>query len=349
MVAAWLTAGTVNMLGGGDRQTEAELARMTAQVQALKADTAALKGSIATTAERIEARQKFLDALLGAPARKRPGGAAMTAAMAMTSDLVPPAADGADAIESGVLAPFAALEARQSALVDRAAASAVARIRDAEMLIGRLGMSPSRFVAQSAGSLARSATGGPYVPATGADPAASGADPRFSELFVNWQRVAQLQSAMAAIPAYVPIRNYMLTSSFGFRYDPFHGGAATHTGLDMAGSTGEPVMAAAGGTVVRAGRFGAYGNAIDIDHGRGITTRYGHLSRINVKVGEKVAMGERIGAVGSTGRSTGPHLHYEVRIDGRAVNPRPFIEASSYILAYRKDPVGPQQTAAIDD
>jgi murein DD-endopeptidase MepM/ murein hydrolase activator NlpD len=343
MVAAWLTAGTVNMLGGGDRQTEAELARMTAQVQALKADTAALKGSIATTAERIEARQKFLDALLGARSRKHSG------AMAMASDLVPPAATGTDAIESGVLAPFAALEARQSALVDRAAASAVARIRDAEMLIGRLGMSPSRFVAQSAGSLARGAMGGPYVPATGADPAASGADPRFAELFVNWQRVAQLQSAMAAIPAYVPIRNYMLTSSFGFRYDPFHGGAATHTGLDMAGSTGEPVMAAASGTVVRAGRFGAYGNAIDIDHGRGITTRYGHLSRINVKVGEKVDMGERIGAVGSTGRSTGPHLHYEVRIDGRAVNPRPFIEASSYILAYQKDPVGPQQLAGIDN
>lgn len=98
--------------------------------------------------------------------------------------------------------------------------------------------------------------------------------------------------------------------------------------------------------MVRAGRFGAYGNAIDIDHGRGIITRYAHLSKVRTKVGERVKMGERIGDMGSTGRSTGTHLHYEVRIDGRAVDPRPFIEASSYLLAFKRETVGPQLTSA---
>jgi murein DD-endopeptidase MepM/ murein hydrolase activator NlpD len=89
------------------------------------------------------------------------------------------------------------------------------------------------------------------------------------------------------------------------------------------------------------GSFGAYGNTVDIDHGRGIMTRYAHLSSIRVGVGDKVEMGERIGGMGSTGRSTGTHLHYEVRIDGQPVNPRPFVEASNYLLAFKKDTAGP--------
>jgi murein DD-endopeptidase MepM/ murein hydrolase activator NlpD len=334
MVAAWLAVGTANMVGSTATPADAELARMTAQVQALKAGSSALQGTVQSTAERIEARQKFLDALLAGKADR----------LAHAADLLPAPARAArpDTAEAGVLAPFAALEARQLALVDRAAATAETRLRDAEALIGRLGLHPSRFLAQSSSSnLGR---GGPFIPAgaLATSGTSAGPDPRFADLFVNWQRVEQLQDAMQAIPAYIPVRNYTLTSNFGFRYDPFHGGSATHAGLDMAGATGEPVMAAAGGTVVRAGWFGAYGNAIDVDHGKGIITRYGHLSRIYVKQGEKVAIGEKIGAIGSTGRSTGPHLHYEVRIDGRAVDPRRFLEASDYLIAYQKQ-VGPQQ------
>ena len=178
--------------------------------------------------------------------------------------------------------------------------------------------------------------GGPYVPAAGDSDAAdsAGADPRFAELFANWQRVEQLETAITSLPSFVPVRDYRLSSSFGVRHDPFNGKAASHTGLDMAGTRGQPIYAAAGGKVVRAGRFAGYGNCIDIDHGNGVITRYGHLATIGVKVGQKVAIGEKIAGMGSTGRSTGTHLHYEVRIDGRAVNPRPFIEASSYLLAF---------------
>lgn len=329
MVAGWLTVSTVNAVNTDqmkDQQAQAELARMAAQVQALKADTAALNASVKTTAERIESRQQFLDALLTGKAR----GAAL-------ADLLPSSrhvsAEGA--ANAGVLAPFAALEQKQIALLDKAAATAETRLKDAQALIGRLGLNPGRFVAQSSGRLAM---GGPYVPVSGD---AAGADPRFAELYVNWQRVEQLEGAMSSLPSFVPTKNYTLTSGYGFRYDPFNGRGAAHAGLDMAGAQGEPIYAAAAGRVVRAERFAGYGNCIEIDHGRGIVTRYGHLSSIGVKVGDKVAMGEKIGGMGSTGRSTGTHLHYEVRIDGQPVNPRPFVEASSYLLAFQKEAAGP--------
>jgi len=340
MIAGWLSVSTVsgaNADEASERKTEAELARMAAQVQALKADTVALKGSVATTAERIEARQQFLDALLTGRAR----GSDLAELLPRNTRKV--SAEAAAA--SGVLAPFAALEQKQLALVDKASATAETRLRDAEALIGRLGLNPSRFVAQSStGRFTRTGLGGPFIPAT--EDGNSGADPRFAELFVNWQRVEQLEDAMASLPAFVPARSYTLTSGFGFRYDPFHGRGAQHAGLDLAGAHGEPIMAAAAGRVVRAGGFGAYGNTVDIDHGRGILTRYAHLSSIRVSVGDTVAMGDRIGGMGSTGRSTGTHLHYEVRIDGRPVNPRPFVDASNYLLAFNKDAASPTLASA---
>jgi murein DD-endopeptidase MepM/ murein hydrolase activator NlpD len=342
MIAGWMTVSTVsghNAEQAADQKAQAELARMAAQVQALKADTAALKGTVATTAERIEARQQFLDALLTGRAK----GNDLAGLLPRTTRRV-----SADvAANAGVLAPFAALEQKQLALVDKAAATAETRIKDAEALIGRLGLNPGRFMAQSfarnSGSFTRTGLGGPYVPA---QDGAAGADPRFADLFVNWQRVEQLEDAMASLPSFVPARSYTLTSSFGFRYDPFHGRGAQHAGLDMAGAHGEPIYAAAAGRVVRAERYGAYGNTVDIDHGRGILTRYAHLSAINVSVGDRVDIGERIAAMGSTGRSTGTHLHYEVRIDGQPVNPRPFIESSRFLLAYQQDRMGPELSSA---
>lgn len=343
MFAGWMTLSAVsgqNAEQAANKRAQAELARMAAQVQALKADTAALKGSVATTAERIEARQQFLDALLTGRAR----GNDLAGLLPRTTRRI----SAETAANTGVLAPFAALEQKQLALVDKAAATAETRLKDAEALIGRLGLNPGRFLAQSSfartsGSFTSTGVGGPFVPA--ADGAA-GADPRFAELFINWQRVEQMEDAMASLPSFVPAKNYTLTSGFGFRYDPFHGRGAQHAGLDLAGAHGEPIYAAAAGRVVRAERYGAYGNTIDIDHGRGILTRYAHLSSINVAVGDKVGIGEHIAAMGSTGRSTGTHLHYEVRIDGQPVNPRPFIESSRFLFAYQQDSMGPELPSA---
>ncbi len=341
MIAGWLTVSTATGTladKAADRKTEAELARMAAQVQALKADTAALKGSVATTAERIEARQQFLDALLTGRTR----GDDLADLLPRTSRKISAEA----AATAGVLAPFAALEQKQIALVDKAAATAETRLRDAEALIGRLGLNPNRFVAQSMSRVSRTGQGGPFIPASAGSGDSPGADPQFAELFVNWQRVEQLEGAMASLPSYVPAKTYTLTSGFGFRYDPFNGRGAQHAGIDLAGAHGEPIFSAAAGRVVRAQNFAGYGLVVDVDHGRGILTRYGHLSRIKVAVGDKVRMGQTIGAMGSTGRSTGTHLHYEVRIDGQPVNPRPFIESSTYLLAFQQEPAGPSLASA---
>ena len=143
---------------------------------------------------------------------------------------------------------------------------------------------------------------------------------------------------MIAVPSDKPVQaDVSFTSGFGFRSDPFHAGAAMHPGIDLAGAYGTPIYATADGTVLRAGwNAGGYGNLVEVDHGRGITTRYGHMSAILVSAGQHITRGQQIGRMGSTGRSTGNHLHYEVRIDGRAVNPIPFMKSTDYVLAMQR-------------
>lgn len=129
----------------------------------------------------------------------------------------------------------------------------------------------------------------------------------------------------ALLPTVWPA-NGKVNNEFGFRRNPFGGRFYEfHAGLDVDGERGDPVIAPGGGTVVKAGYNGGYGNVIDIDHGNGVVTRYGHLSKIEVAVGDTVTRGQQIGQVGSTGRSTGPHLHYEVRINDRPIDPRRFL------------------------
>jgi murein DD-endopeptidase MepM/ murein hydrolase activator NlpD len=106
-----------------------------------------------------------------------------------------------------------------------------------------------------------------------------------------------------------------------------------HTGLDFRAASGDPVRATANGKVVTAGWMGGYGRMVEIDHGNGLSTRYGHMSEINVKAGERIKIGQVVGAVGSTGRSTGPHLHYETRIDGAPVDPQKFLRAGVRLSA----------------
>jgi len=133
------------------------------------------------------------------------------------------------------------------------------------------------------------------------------------------------QIKLASTPSGWPVRGY-ITDGFGTRRNPFDGaGYEPHAGLDIATNYGSGIEATADGRVIFAGAFGGYGNIVVIDHGYGITTRYGHMSQINVRMGQYVTRGKVVGAVGSTGRSTGPHCHYEVRLHDRAVNPLSYI------------------------
>ena len=164
------------------------------------------------------------------------------------------------------------------------------------------------------------------------------AERQFRSLFNSWKKMdtAGLPGAggaSIAIPSVQPVSDLKFTSNFGIRSDPFNGGARMHAGVDIPGPVGTPIYATADGIIAAAERHGGYGNLVEVNHGKGIATRYGHLSRILVANNTRVKRGQVIGLMGSTGRSTGSHLHYEVRMDGRAVNPLPFLTTADYLLA----------------
>lgn len=170
--------------------------------------------------------------------------------------------------------------------------------------------------------------GGPFIPYDG--PLSLQAAPSPEELFAGlraslgqWQ---ESKDFMAAIPVGRPVARLQLSSPFGIRSDPFTRRRAAHLGQDFRGPYGDPIMAAGEGRVIHAGWMAGYGKAVQVDHGFHLVSLYGHLSRITVREGERVERGQRLGLMGSTGRSTGSHLHYEVRLNGRSVNPRPFME-----------------------
>ncbi len=167
-------------------------------------------------------------------------------------------------------------------------------------------------------------------------------DERFRELFASWssldavppiapdaiQRNPVFERPTVSVPSILPVRGARTSSNYGMRTHPVLGRRRMHSGIDLAAPTGTPVYATADGLVSRANRFSSYGLYISIDHGAELETRYAHLSRLAVAAGDRVRKGQVIGYVGSTGRSTGPHLHYEVRVDGVAVNPNPYMVES---------------------
>lgn len=163
-------------------------------------------------------------------------------------------------------------------------------------------------------------------------------DQEFRRLFASWQQLDNgiLPSAKAttarrsavSIPSLAPVTVSYLSSGYGMRNHPVLGGRRAHKGIDLAASTGTPIRASADGVVEKADWFGGYGLFVQLDHGGAMETRYGHMSRVAVAEGQQVRKGDVIGYVGSTGRSTGPHLHYEVRVAGEAVNPVPYMQTN---------------------
>ncbi len=195
------------------------------------------------------------------------------------------------------------------------------------------GLDAGRFAAAAKPPAKAHPQGGPLVPLQAGKPAGV-----FEQRLVQAQQAITLAERMRRIVAGLPVQRPMpaefdQTSGFGPRSDPFTRSMAMHTGLDFRAPPGSPVRATASGKVVEAGWMGGYGNMVEIDHGNGLTTRYAHLSSIAVSAGDAVARGATVGRVGSTGRSTGPHLHYETRIDGDAADPMRFIRAGQKLSA----------------
>jgi murein DD-endopeptidase MepM/ murein hydrolase activator NlpD len=147
----------------------------------------------------------------------------------------------------------------------------------------------------------------------------------------NMSDMRSLQEAAKGLPFYRPTTAGAQSSSYGVRLDPFTRRPAFHSGLDFPGATFTPIFATAPGVVSYAGGRAGYGKTVEIDHGGGFKTRYAHLAGYSVSVGQRVTVGQRIASMGSTGRSTGPHLHYEVWVNGRAQNPNRFLKAGEYV------------------
>ena len=220
------------------------------------------------------------------------------------------------------------LAREQVAYVDRVATRVKQRTEKIAAILHRLGQK----VPPSSVAAGDDAVGGPLVALSpNSDPATFRVG--VSLVTGEIERFGALRRIALRLPLTRPIPGAPITSRFGMRIDPFLGTPAMHTGIDFRAPTGYPARATADGTVTIAGYNGGYGNMVEIDHGNGITTRYGHLSQIEVKVGQVVSKGTLLGRTGSTGRSTGPHLHYEVRVDGDAIDPMRYITAGSEIAA----------------
>jgi murein DD-endopeptidase MepM/ murein hydrolase activator NlpD len=269
-----------------------------------------------------ETRDKDLPVTTGNIA---PTGAAASAAVALlrsstSLDALP--ATGAAARLSAVESSLDALAHSQVSYVEGIATDVAGRSDKIAGILKKLGQSlPQRVESEDS-------VGGPFIPLDeNADPQTFRSDVALVTNEID--RLTAVRRLAGALPLDRPLPGAPITSGFGARLDPFFGRPAMHPGIDFLAPFGYPVRAVAGGTVVTADNEGGYGNMVEIDHGNGVTTRYGHLSAILVRAGQIVPKGALIGRIGSTGRSTGTHLHYEVRLDGQAVDPMRFIRAGS--------------------
>lgn len=315
---AQAAGGAISASGVVDapRTAQSQMAAMRTKVEQMQADIAAAKQAAAAHAARVEQRQAIIQALLSGQADRKALNKPLASVQSPNT-----------AVAAEVLEPLRRIEVRQLAFAAKAQAMGEARVAAAANHLRRLGLRPERYVKPVV------AMGGPFEPVDGADAAAAttDSDAQFRTLFQTWKKLDALEQTAISIPSIQPVDSLSFTSNFGVRSDPFRGVAAMHAGVDIPGPMGTPVYATADGIVSHSGRQGGYGNLVEINHGKGIETRYGHLSKILVAENTRVHRGQLIGLMGSTGRSTGSHLHYEVRVDGRAVNPVPFLQTAGYV------------------
>ena len=318
LLLGWLvTMATVLFLQFDSAAERRALLAREAKVASAASQVSAWRSSTAGRVENLARRQRFLEAAVEAQvgdlnASEAPVAATATKISANAAPASTPALG------------LAQIEARQFALAERLTGLADARAARAESAIRRVGLNPRMMMAKLDKN---SAQGGPLLALTLKESGGGESiDPRFARLGASLTRMSALERGLSAIPSHLPASLEFISSGFGYRSDPFTGQAALHSGLDFRGPMGAPIHAAADGTVSFAGTKAGYGNCLEISHGNGMVTRYAHMSAFRAHVGQSVAAGDVVGAIGNTGRSTGPHLHFEVRIGDRAVNPRPFLE-----------------------
>jgi murein DD-endopeptidase MepM/ murein hydrolase activator NlpD len=232
---------------------------------------------------------------------------------------------------AGIRARTDKLLAEQANFLNDAEDEAVSRAEFARGVIRLTGVSGAKVLEETG-------MGGPLVEMDGLDASLfpAGATDAFKqrvyELDARLREARIYDQVLHALPLGAPVSiPFRESSGFGYRPDPFTGRAAFHEGADLAAGWGAPIVATAPGAVIYAGVKGGYGRVVEIDHGAGFRTRYGHLNTITVKSGQKIAIGQKVGTMGSTGRSTGPHLHYEVLFRGKSYDPIKFLRAGQHV------------------
>lgn len=289
-----------------------------ARLNSAVAQLSATSGSLDDLAMSVEKRHAAL-AMLVSDFKGAPG-----AAQALS--VSKPALADASPVER-----IQATRMDQERLIDAAEGFAKSRAERLRLAMRMAGLDAGSFTGRGA------SLGGPLIEAK--DPRALAAVLDVDEEFAarihraasDMSDMRSLSSAAQRLPFNRPTANPALSSSYGVRFDPFTHRPAFHSGLDFPGAFYTPIMATAPGVISFTGVRSGYGNTVEIDHGGGFKTRYAHLQGIAVRVGQRVVIGQRVGAMGSTGRSTGPHLHYEVWVNGRAQNPNRFLKAGEYV------------------
>ncbi len=309
----WAVVTLTMLAGRADMAVErALLTRQQADVASRAAKVSAYQKSAGAIAAELEARQDFMEKAVQSHL-----GEAPTAPTAATAPAAPKTSSATP--EIGRLRQ---LEQRQLAFARDVTQAVTARARRAETALRSLGLNPGAM---------RAAQGGPFIPWRGQSDALMSA-PEFRTMADALARMDALETSLLAVPSSRPTAAPMVTSSYGYRRDPFNGRAAFHAGIDFNGSYGQAIFAAAPGRISFVGGKAGYGNCLEIDHGNGLISRYAHLSGFTAKVGQTVSRGEQIARMGSTGRSTGTHLHFEVRLNDQPLNPRRFLEARQDVL-----------------
>ena len=322
VVGVWL----IVTLGMMINQVSVSAERMMLSAKQEKIETAEervakYRDDMEAVASDLEARQKVMESAFEEHFGDMPAAGSATPAKGE-------AAETAKRIGLAVpeAAQLAQLEARQIAFAERMTQIAIARSQKAEGAIRQFGLNPDQLARE-----AKEGMGGPFIPFFGKKQKPV-RDPRFTRMLTALERMEALETALAGIPTSMPAAAGLMSSGFGYRSDPFNGSGAMHAGLDFKGPIGTPILAAADGKITFAGWQGGYGNCIEITHANGLVTRYAHMTGFTAALGQDVKRGDQIGRMGSTGRSTGSHLHFEVRINGSAINPLKFLEANPDVL-----------------
>lgn len=327
LLLAWVLTIAAVAIGSLLEQRDA-IALLTREAKVTSAESriAAYRKDVDSVAEDLDRRQAFIEKMVKTYVGDLPADAKAGETVSNSSAETSKTIDKVSALVPEA-APLAQVEASQLAFAERLTRFADRKSAAAEAAMRKLGLNPQRLLASLND---RSAMGGPLIEL---QPSAKASfDPRFRRLGLSLARMDALHRGLQRIPQVVPAAGNHISSGFGYRADPFAGSPAFHAGLDFKGPAGAPIYAAARGRVAFVGRRPGYGNCVEIDHGNGLRTRYAHMSAFRTRVGASVMAGQVIGSVGSTGRSTGPHLHFEVRLHGQPVNPRPFLEVTPNVL-----------------